>query len=322
MGTQKHKRPATDDRIAPEQGVTKDGQPLSYNRSACPELQPWIARIYVAKVEMPVGYRLHCGLFNDTACIRVQLSGNWEAETADGHMKHDKAALFFGPQTRRMPLSVEGSFVSLGISLRPGACNALNGPQVDKIVDRFISAERMVDPNRNVSDMFDPEATSEEWAKTLEDLVRIRVDRVNGKEPDPVSHRFEQISFTDPTTTIAECAEICGVERRTLERIVKRDFGLSPKQVLRRARALDMASHLRGVADGEEANELALRFYDESHLIREFTDLYGMSPRQFVDSPQPIMTLTLESRQARRLEAIKRIAPGEPPPWKPRKAKP
>jgi len=111
---------------------------------------------------MPAGYRVNCGLFNDTACIRIQLSGAWEADTADGHMGNGKAALFFGPQTKRMPLSVEGSFISLGISLRPGACNALNGPRVDKIVNRIVSAERMIDPNQNVSDMFDPEATSEE----------------------------------------------------------------------------------------------------------------------------------------------------------------
>ena len=90
---------------------------------------------------------------------------------------------------------------------------------------------------------------------------------------------------------------------------------MPPKQVLRRARALDMASHLRGVADHDEAEALALRYYDQSHLIREFTALFGMSPRQFVDSPQPLMTLSLETRQARRLETIARIAPGDIKPW-------
>jgi AraC-like DNA-binding protein len=69
------------------------------------------------------------------------------------------------------------------------------------------------------------------------------------------------------------------------------------------------------VADSSEADELALRFYDQSHLIREFTALFGMSPRQFVERPQPILTLALESRQARRLEMIDRLAPGAVRPW-------
>jgi AraC-like DNA-binding protein len=90
---------------------------------------------------------------------------------------------------------------------------------------------------------------------------------------------------------------------------------MSPKQVLRRARALDMASYLRGVADSEEADELALRFHDQSHMTREFTDLFGMTPRQFVKTPQPLMTLALESRQARRLAVLERLAPGQTRPW-------
>ena len=110
-------------------------------------------------------------------------------------------------------------------------------------------------------------------------------------------------------------AGIDGIEQRRLERIVRRDFGLPPKQVLRRARALDMASHLRGVADQAEGEALALRYYDQSHLIREFDELFGMSPSQFVSAPQPLLTLALESRQARRLEAIERISPGELRPW-------
>ncbi|OYZ33663.1 MAG: AraC family transcriptional regulator, partial [Novosphingobium sp. 16-62-11] len=51
------------------------------------------------------------------------------------------------------------------------------------------------------------------------------------------------------------------------------------------------------------------------HLIREFTELFGMSPRQFVERPQPLMTLGLETRQARRLETIRRLEPGEVKPW-------
>ncbi len=122
-----------------------------------------------------------------------------------------------------------------------------------------------------------------------------------------------------PTANIGEFARGIGVEQRRLERIVKRDFGLPPKQVLRRARVLDMASHLRGVADGEEADELELRFYDQSHMIHDFVEYFGMTPGQFVEIPQPILTLALESRQARRLEAIARLKPGAPKPWEERR---
>lgn len=307
--------PALDPTIAPQQGVTRDGQPLSYNRAPTADLAPWIARLYVTKVALPRDYTLSCGLFNDTACVRIQLSGQWTAQTADSPQEFGRVAAFFGPQTRLMPVSVTGSFISLGMALRPGASTALRGPRIGDFVDRLTPTTTIAMPSDQVLSLIDPDASPEDWLQTLEDLVRRRVERMGRTLPDPVACHFEEIAFSDPGMTVSEAARVCGVERRKLERVVSRDFGMAPKQVLRRARALDMASHLRGVADSEEGEELALRYYDESHLIHEFTDLFGMSPRQFVVKPQPILTLALESRQARRLEALHRIEPGMTRPW-------
>lgn len=307
--------PAVDPRIAPEQGVTRSGQPLSYNRAPASDLSPWIGRIYVTKVAAPADYTLRCSLLNDVACLRIQLAGDWTAESADGFEHFGHASLFFGPQTQRMPVSVTGSFISVGLAIRPGACTVLQGLKIGQFVDRMVLTDTIGLPSEMVLGLLNPEGSPEDWSRTLEALVRQRVEACGGIEPDPICRTFEDISFRDPTVTVSEAAAMCGVERRRLERIVARDFGMSPKQVLRRARALDMASHLRGVADREEADEIALRFYDESHLIHEFTKLFGMSPRQFVETPQPILTLSLESRQARRLEALNRIAPGESRPW-------
>lgn len=312
---QNRNRPAVDPRIAPEQGVTRSGQPLSYNRAPAPDLSPWIARLYVTKVEVPADYTLSCGLFNDAAAIRIQLAGKWTAQTASGPEAYERAALFFGPQTRRMPLTVTGPFISLGIIIRPGACTALHGPRVGDFLDRIVNTTAIAMPSDQVLTMLPHDGDPEDWLSTLEALFRRRVDAMNGTLPDPLSAYFELISFANPAMSVADAAKECGVDRRRLERIVSRDFGMSPKQVLRRARALDMASALRGVADSEEADQLALRYYDESHLIHEFTELFDMPPRQFVATPQPILTLALESRQARRLEALHRIEPGESRPW-------
>jgi len=264
-------RPAIDGAIAPEQGVTKDGQPLSYNRAPAPDLAPWISRLYVAKVAAPIDYAVQCGLFDDTAFLRIQLAGLWEAETASGRVEAGNAALFFGPQSRRMPIRVTGSFISLGLAFRPGACTALAGPRLSDHLDRLSSTDVVAIPPDRIMAALEPGADPETWLLALEAILR--------------------------------------------ERVVNRDFGMPPKQVLRRARALDMASYLRGVADRDEADEMALRYYDESHLIHEFTELFGMPPRQFAQTPQPILTLTLESRQARRLEALQRLQPGQARPW-------
>lgn len=311
----KRNRPAVDQAIAPRHGVSRDGQALSWNRAPSDDLAPWIARIYVARVDAPDDYLLECGLFNDTAMLRIQLAGQWSAQTADGRLAHGREALIFGPHSRRMPISVRGSFISLGISLRPGTCHALKGPKLADLVDRSVRFGDAGIASTDLMGRLEDGAEPDDWACILEDFVRRRVEAAGWAEPDQVTARFETVTLNDPGISVAAFARDCGVEKRTLERIVGRDFGMPPKQVLRRARALDMASHLRGVADQDEAEELALRYYDQSHLIREFTELFGMSPGQFVSTPQPILTLALESRQSRRLEALERIGPGDVRPW-------
>lgn len=307
--------PAVDSALHSRSGATRGGQPLSFNRAPATDLKPWIARLYATVVEAPDDHRLECGLFNDTTVIRIQLKGTWEATTLDGPRKMERAALVFGPQSRLMPVAVTGSFISVGVSLRPGTGYALRRFITSELVDRMVPSEEFGLPCERVLALLERHEDPASWLDDLEHLCREVIAAAGAREPDPVSASFEVLAATDPTASVADFARSCAIDLRRLERIVRRDFGLPPKQVLRRARALDMASSLRGVADREEAEALALRYYDQSHLIREFTDLFGMSPRQFVATPLPILTLALETRQARRLELIERLAPGESRPW-------
>jgi AraC-like DNA-binding protein len=311
----KRLRRGVDGVIAPRTGLSRDGQPLSRNRAPAADLAPWVARLYLTAVDAPADHRLESGLFNDISVIRIQLAGDWTALTADGPQALGRAALVFGPHTHLMPVTVTGPFVSVGIQVRPGAGHALRGLDASRMVDRMASVESFGLPGGEIIELLDGATTEVEMYQLMEHACRRVVEECGWAEPDPVTQRFELLAFRDPGASVSQFAEECGISIRQLERIIRRDFGLSPKQVLRRARALDMASHLRGVADEAEAEELALRYYDQSHLARDFTELFGMSPRQFVESPTPLLTLALESRQARRLEAIGSLAPNEPRPW-------
>jgi len=306
-------QPAVDRRVASMFGETRDGQPLSYNRAPASDLAPWIARLSVSKLDLRAGQAFSCGLFADTAGIRIQLVGDFIAHTPEGPQHHGRGALFCGPQSRLMPIRVLGKFVSIGISFRPSACAALLNVPLSDYIDMVADTQYWT-PDHLLS-QFAPDGTPEQWLLTVEHMFRARIAELNGLQPSLLTARFEEIAFLNPAQSIADVARELDVDRRRLERLVVRDFGMPPKQVLRRARALDMASYLRGVADGDEAEALALRYYDESHLIREFVELFGMSPRQFTALPQPLLTLNLEIRQARRLEMIQRLQPGARRPW-------
>jgi AraC-like DNA-binding protein len=298
-------------------GHTRGGEPLSNNRAPADDLAPWVARVYATKVEMDPGATMHCGLISDTPVMRVLFSGDWTARTRDGFGRYGPSALLFGAQTQRMPVSVSGSFATIGVALKPGAMAALKGPPVEDTLDRIILYDHIYGheewgTSRQMIEWFDPEAPVERWLKVAETLMRQLVERSRAKPPHPVVVAFDKAVFADPNLNLAEFAEEHAIERRRLERKIKRAYGQSATQVLRRARALDIASHLLGVAHDSEAEEAALRFFDQSHMIREFRHFFGTTPRQFARTPQPFMTLTLEARQSRRLEVLGRAQPNYP----------
>ncbi|MBD2843377.1 helix-turn-helix domain-containing protein [Erythrobacter rubeus] len=302
-------------------GYSKAGEPLSINRAPAKEIAPWAARVYSTRVDLDPGVEIKCGLISDAPVLRVLFSGSWTAQTRDGVGRYGPSALLFGPNTKRMAVTVRDSFATMGVWLKPGAMAALQGPEVSSTLDRIILYDHIYGDTEwgtsaQLLEWFDPAASPERWMRVAEKLIESLIERTGRVKPDPIIEEFDKEVFRDPNMQISDFADEHAIERRRLERMIKAAYGQTATQVLRRARALDIAAHLRGVADDREAEEAALRFFDQSHMIREFKAFFGITPRKFATTPQPFMTITLEARQARRLEALGRIDPDTPPPWR------
>ncbi len=236
--------------------------------------------------------------------------------TADGHNVYKNEVLQFGEHSKFMPLTCSGDVMSSGFSLRAGAFYALTGRSAEKMVDRIERADVFNLLQDDLLDAFSDEHSPQQWNLALEEALRRYIAKHDPAPPDPISVRFELAAFEDPTQSLADLAEELNISLRKLERVVKRDFGLTPRTVMRRARALDLAAQLCGVADEAEEEEMLLRYFDQSHMIRDFTSFFGVTPHKFREQPRPLVTLTLEQRQARRLEELKRLKPGQTKPWR------
>jgi len=295
--------------------TAQGGLPLSASRAPADDLKPWIARVFTTNVELPATEEVACSLFSDCASMRMLFAGDWTATSMDGLKRYKRETMFFGPQSRAMPVSVRGSFSTLTVMFNPGATRAFGTFPLQTTVDRIVSFKSFGYDQDKLYDRFNGKDDPEERLIEAERIIREYVTYKNAREPDPLTRAFDMAAFGDPNMRVSEFAEEQGVAQKTVERIVKRDFGLSPKKVLRRARVLDMGATLCGVADEEEAAELALRYFDQSHLARDFATFFRMTPAQFAAKPQPLLTLALEVRQARRLELLGRLSPGEKRPW-------
>ncbi|WP_298470383.1 helix-turn-helix domain-containing protein [uncultured Erythrobacter sp.] len=298
-----------------QSGETRSGMPLSLNRAAADDLDPWIARIVIAKVETTPDFKLDCGLCNDIAFERLLVGGEWTVETADGPRRFGSEPILLGPHSKHMPVVCRGTMSTLGVGFRPGALRKLLGRELPELVDRVEPGDPLGLLSDGGAARYAKDASAEEWASLVEERVRAFVERVQPDPPEPLSSAFEYASFANPNIAPGEFAESHGVSLRTLERTVRRDFGLPPRTVLRRARALDLAAQLLGISDETEEQEFLLRYFDQSHVIREFQAFFGVTPQAFRKSPKLLLTINLETRAARRLEELDRLRPGEKRPW-------
>lgn len=301
-------------KLLPRTGALSEGIPLAFSRAPDERLEPWVGRSMVAVAKGSDHTTLSGFLCNDASYLRSAVEVDWTVETDQGRFSIRDETFLCGQHSKAMPLSYSGGIKVAGLMLRPGALRTIFGLAEPEMINRIqrISAVGIAD--EQVTGLYCSSITPEEWLSRLEQWLASLVVSNAIPFPDPLSLSFELKAFADPNCNLHDFADEQGVSVRTLERIVKRDFGLTPKQVMRRARVLDLAARLCGVADKEE-EAILLRFFDQAHQIREFKAFFGVTPGMFKRNPSRLLILSLEIRQARRLELLERIEPGAVRPW-------
>lgn len=306
-------------------GATRAGAPLAASRAVAHDLAPWFTWISAAEGELAPGRTVRCGMLGDHACIRILFGGAWTAQTAGGPMTFAPCerglTLYFGPQTRYMPIGVTGSYKVITLTLAAGAAPVLDLPDQTGMLDRIADFGAL--PGCTNLGPYIPLGESYgQWIAALESALRALIARSSPKRPDPVMTAFERACLVRPDFRIADFAAGQGVSQRTVERAVKRSFGLTPKQVLRRARALDTAARLLGVALPDEEAAMELRYYDQSHQSREVRRFFGMTPGELARGAHPMLRLNIELRQSRRLLMLTKAGEPAPRPWRDPAAEP
>lgn len=306
-------------------GATPDGMPLSLNHSPREALRPWVIRVSVTDVTLAPGQKIVCRTFNEHPVLRVIFGAHWTAHTADGaqdyHPGEEGLPLYFGPNAKHMPLVAHGSFRVMTVNFAPGAGSAFDLPPQRETVDRIYRFDPIA-RGTEVLPGYRPQPDKRIWHEAAERQLEEALTALAPKRPDPLMTNFETLCLTDPGGSLEEFARHNAITRRTLERTIAREWGVTPHEALRRARAMDMVAVLLGVALEEEEQELRLRYFDQSHLIREMRHYLSMTPGQLQQGAHPLLGITMEIRQSRRLEALARIGADEQRPWRDPRAEP
>lgn len=88
--------------------------------------------------------------------------------------------------------------------------------------------------------------------------------------------------------------------QRQVQRLVERYFGCSPKTLVRQYRAIRTFAKLVSPATtDQQAAELIDLYYDQSHLIREFRQFIGRTPRQLRTEQLPVLSALIDPHHYR-----------------------
>lgn len=198
---------------------------------------------------------------------------------ADGYQSSVCRANIIGPTSGRVRMIINGPGQLFGFGLLPAGWAALIGDGTEKLTDRAIDAADLFGP------WIDEVATALEKAASVEERLVIgnnfAREVLTRSEAAPMwfIRTVDGWLTESPSPQVADLVAATGMSIRSVERMTKHYYGLSPRMLARKYRAVRAASALaRG--EGLDSAQLGDAFYDQSHLIREIKRFAGATPGQ------------------------------------------
>jgi len=247
---------------------------LSRNYPPSAELAPYIVRHYVFEAGLPDDFVLTDRLLSETAFVRILIRGDWKAEIAPGYWAGAGPVVLFGPNEFPLRVRVKGPFTVAGFAIHPGGWRSLFDRSARDYADQMLPlsaawggiADRLWSEIQTAKD-------DAELVAAMERAITAQLSWIGLNQPDPQMNAFAAIARSDSTIRID-----------------------GPKAVLRRSRFLDMATAMRGFSSPSEEQLAELRYFDQSHLTREFKRFAGMTPKAFQRAVTPLFTAGLNLR--------------------------
>ncbi len=270
---------------------------LSRNYPPSDALEPYVRRHYVFEAQLPPDHVIEDVLLSETAFVRILVKGDWATHGGDGKWRSAGPILIMGANARPFPVRVKGPFIVVGFSVKPGGWRALFEALASEYTDRMAPLSACWgDLADTMYTAVSAAGNDTEIVTWMEAAIAAQLARVKRPREDTLITQFEAFARIDSTSRIEDLAERLDISVRQLERRCLASFGQSPKVIMRRCRFLDMATAMRGFSTPSEGELAMLRYFDQSHLNREFHRFVGMTPGAFRRGSTPLLTAGLRLR--------------------------
>lgn len=255
-------------------------------------LRGLISSYYVFHADVP---RFSDLMRADLPQIRFMVRGSAHYQIADGESVQAPMVTLLGPTYRATRFDVQGPLLVFGVGLLPAGWAALVREDASLFANCIADASRLV--GRTFEDLLEMLANVR-TSQAVDLLDRVFRGLFAGTLDPPLwlTRTTEQWLSHSPSPQVDDLVAALGISSRQVERLVRRVYGGTPKLLARKYRTLKIASEMndRGASWQEVAGDA---YSDQSHLIREFRQFTGMTPRQLVGQSTPVTRLTFERRK-------------------------
>ncbi len=235
----------------------------------------------------------------DRAQFRFYLRGENEYRFANGHIDSGYPVTIIGPTSGPCQTFTSGNVTVFGWGITPAGWAALMGAQAQHWSDRAFDARMIF--GEAIMDLHSALSQCNERSEQVA-LAQAAAAEIY-KNVDAAPFEFTAIvddwlsSSADPA--IGDLVTATRLSIRQLERNTRRFYGLPPKKLARKYRAL-RAAHILASGDGLNGSDMEFAFYDQSHLIREVKQFTGLTPTELKAGKSLLTNATIQGRNGMR----------------------
>lgn len=233
--------------------------------------------------------------------------GKGEMLFAAGHRDPNHEVGLMTPLSRATPIAVAGPFHAFGAALTPAGWAALTGLHAGEHRDRLLPAGAVLGPGIDtlgqelLAAYRAGSMSGRDCALAVGGYIAANLRPVNPRHLELIAAtgKWLAASFNPATPALTGTA---GYSARQVQRLVERYFGLPPRALARKYRALRAAALLSTPQLSlENEAEIAEAFFDQSHMIREIAHFVGRTPARLGDASTPYLAEMIAPRNLREL---------------------
>lgn len=208
-----------------------------------------------------------------------------EVKDASGRLSPVPRVTFMGAAKVPGEFSVPDGAQVIGFNFKPGKAHPFFGSGLDGFTDRIVPvSDAWGAEGRRLEERVAEAKTPLAVKKAVEAAFIRRLERFEGF-PTALPEPLEAALDAQGAVGVAELARKAGCSARHLKRLFDQWVGLSPKLFSRIVRFQALCGRL---TDRAQADWVGLAtdhgYFDQSHLIRDFSDFAGITPLGFLKS--------------------------------------